>query len=183
MRILHIATIFVAVTALTACGRSAEKETTVAPATTDTVVIEEVKVEQMLNGGAAKMSETIDNLALNADDLEPREAVAVLVGYLEIEKEAQASHKHKTVLETIRKFVDVYDIVFSNHGDKMRDAIRRNASSTGIDLTAVASQFRNRLHGVDEGSGTEAAPAVATDSTSTEPTDTEAVATGSDLFD
>lgn len=183
MRILYIASIFVAAIALTACGRSAEKEQTVVPANTDTVVTEQVKVDQMLNGGAAKMSETIDNLALNADDLEPREAVAVLVGYLEIEKEAQAAHKHKAALETIRKFVDVYDIVISNHGDKMRDAIRRNASSTGIDLTAVASQFRNRLHGVDEGSGTEAAPAAATDSTATDQTSNDVPAAEPDLFD
>lgn len=183
MRILYIATIFIATITLAACGRSVDK-TQIVTTVVDTVpATPEVDVNQMLNGGASKMSETIDNLALNADDLEPREAVAVLVGYLEIEKEAQAAHKHKVVLETIRKFVDVYDIVISNHGDKMCDAIRRNASSTGIDLTTVASQFRNRLHGVDEGSGTEAAPAATTDTTATDKPDEVAAPTSPDLFD
>ena len=183
MRILHIATIFVAAITLGACGRSVEKKQIVTTVVDTVTTTQEVDVNQMLNGGASKMSETIDNLALNADDLEPREAVAVLVGYLEIEKEAQSSHKHKVVLETIRKFVDVYDIVISNHGDKMRDAIRRNASSTGIDLTTVASQFRNRLHGVDEGSGTEAAPAAPADSAVTDSPDEHAAPAASDLFD
>ena len=185
MRFFYSVIISAVAVAFASCGGSS-KETTV---TVDTVAAGEVEVNQMLNGGAVKMSETIDNLALNADDLEPREAVAVLVGYLEIEKNAQEANKRKLVLETMRKFVDVYDIVMLNHGNDMRSAISRNASATGIDLSVIAGEFRDRLHGVDEGSGIEAAPvakpdsAVSTDSVATVISGSEASTSNPDLFD
>lgn len=64
----------------------------------------------------------------------------------------------------MRKYVDVYDIAISNHGNDMRAAISRNTSTTGIDLTIIAGEFRDKLHGIDEGSGVEAAPVEQPDS-------------------
>lgn len=180
MRLINIVASILISFAAISCGGSSKKT----ESQTDTVATPTIDVDEMLNGGANKMTESLDNRALFADDLEPQEAVAVLVGYLEIEKDAKTARRTRKELETMRKFVDVYDIAISNHGDKMRSAISQYASAKGVDLSVVAGEFRDRLRGVDEGSGFEATQVSKPDSASTDSaiTQTEAVQANPDMF-
>lgn len=180
MRLINIVAITLISFAAISCGKSSKN----ADQNPDTATVAEINVDEILNGDAAKMTESLDNRALFADDLEPQEAVAVLVGYLEIEKDAKTARRTRKELETMRKFVDVYDIAISNHGDKMRSAIRQYASTKGVDLSVVAREFRDRLRGVDEGSGIEATPVSKPDSAATDSaiTQTEAVQANHDMF-
>lgn len=91
----------------------------------------------------------LDSLALNADDLSPQQAVNLLNGYVEIYRNSPSS---KTKAITMRKFVDVYDILISNYGDEFRNAVSR-AANDDINLRDISQDFRSKLAGYDEASG------------------------------
>lgn len=113
----------------------------------------------------------LDSMALNADDLTPRRAVSLLNGYVEIYRNSRSS-RSKAV--TMRKFVDVYDILISNYGDEFRNAVS-SAANDEINLRELYQEFRGKLAGYDEASGMVAEPSVPKDSTATEPVDSTAV--------
>lgn len=111
-------------------------------------------------GHAVQMWDKIDSLALNADDLSPEDAVNVLLAYVEIERDESNANKAKVKRETMRKFVDVYDIVMGNYGNDFRGAIDKARRATDLDLSTIAADYRGRLSEYDEGAGIESAPAV-----------------------
>lgn len=113
----------------------------------------------------------LDSMALNADDLTPRRAVSLLNGYVEIYRNSGSS-RSKAV--TMRKFVDVYDILISNYGDEFRNAVS-SAASEETNLRELYQEFRGKLAGYDEASGMVAEPSVPKDSTATEPVDSTIV--------
>lgn len=122
------------------------------------------EIEQAVSGSSAarSMEMHVDSLALMADDLTPSEAVQVLVTYMRIHEDAKANNNSKRDLETMRKFVDVYDIVMTVNSDEMRPAFdkvaRRNSS---LNIHAAAKEYRSLL--ADYGDGTaveEESPAV-----------------------
>lgn len=113
----------------------------------------------------------LDSMALNADDLTPRRAVSLLNGYVEIYRNGRSS-RSKAV--TMRKFVDVYDILISNYGDEFRNAVS-SAASEETNLRELYQEFRGKLAGYDEASGMVAEPSVPKDSTATEPVDSAIV--------
>ncbi len=113
----------------------------------------------------------LDSMALNADDLTPRRAVSLLNGYVEIYRNSRSS-RSKAV--TMRKFVDVYDILISNYGDEFRNAVS-SAANDEINLRELYQEFRGKLAGYDEASGMVAEPSVPKDSTATEPVDSTIV--------
>lgn len=144
--------VFATVVALTACGGKGDKG-----AADDT---ETLDLTDYTPGHAVQMSDKIDSLALNADDLSPEDAVNVLLAYVEIEQFADNESATKKKRETMRKFTDVYDIVMGNHGNDFRAAIDKARRSTDVDLTTIASAYRERLADYDEGAGIESAPVV-----------------------
>lgn len=113
------------------------------------------EIEQAVSGSSAarSMEMHVDSLALMADDLTPPEAVQVLVTYMRIHEDAKANNDSRRDLETMRKFVDVYDIVMSVNSDEMRPAFdkvaRRNSS---MNIHAAANEYRSLL--ADYGDGT-----------------------------
>lgn len=113
----------------------------------------------------------LDSMALNADDLTPRRAVSLLNGYVEIYRNSRSS-RSKAV--TMRKFVDVYDILISNYGDEFRNAVS-SAANEETNLRELYQEFRGKLAGYDEASGMVAEPSVPKDSTATEPVDSTIV--------
>lgn len=113
----------------------------------------------------------LDSMALNADDLTPRRAVSLLNGYVEIYRNSGSS-RSKAV--TMRKFVDVYDILISNYGDEFRNAVS-SAASEETNLRELYQEFRGKLAGYDEASGMVAEPSVPKDSAATEPVDSTIV--------
>lgn len=134
------------------------------PAAATESVMEEAEV---LHASAS----VLDSMALNADDLTPRRAVSLLNGYVEIYRNSRSS-RSKAV--TMRKFVDVYDILISNYGDEFRNAVS-SAASEETNLRELYQEFRGKLAGYDEASGMVAEPSVPKDSTATEPVDSTAV--------
>lgn len=134
------------------------------PAAVTEPVMEEAEV---LHASAS----VLDSMALNADDLTPRRAVSLLNGYVEIYRNSGSS-RSKAV--TMRKFVDVYDILISNYGDEFRNAVS-SAASEETNLRELYQEFRGKLAGYDEASGMVAEPSVPKDSTATEPVDSTAV--------
>lgn len=134
------------------------------PAAATEPVMEEAEV---LHASAS----VLDSMALNADDLTPRRAVSLLNGYVEIYRNSGSS-RSKAV--TMRKFVDVYDILISNYGDEFRNAVS-SAASEETNLRELYQEFRGKLAGYDEASGMVAEPSVPKDSTATEPVDSTIV--------
>lgn len=117
-----------------------------------------IALEQQLNDNAQSQSmiDHIDSLALMADDLTPSEAVKVLVTYMHVVKTATEAGKERVQLETMRKFVDVYDIVMGEHKSDMTDAFeafaRRNPN---YNIIATASEYRENLRNYADGSAVE----------------------------
>lgn len=113
----------------------------------------------------------LDSMALNADDLTPGRAVSLLNGYVEIYRNGRSS-RSKAV--TMRKFVDVYDILISNYGDEFRNAVS-SAANDEINLRELYQEFRGKLAGYDEASGMVAEPSAPKDSTVAAPADSSVV--------
>lgn len=119
---------------------------------------ETIDLTEYTPGHAVQMSDKIDSLALNADDLSPEDAVNVLLAYVEIERDESNANKTKVKRETMRKFADVYDIVMGNYGNEFRAAIDKARRTTELDLSAIVTDYRERLAEYDEGAGIETAP-------------------------
>lgn len=113
----------------------------------------------------------LDSMALNADDLTPQQAVNLLTGYVEIYRNSSSA---KTKAVTMRKFVDVYDILISNYGDEFRNAVSR-AANEETNLRDISQDFRTKLAGYDEASGQVYDAPVQKDTTQQTEADTTAV--------
>lgn len=117
-----------------------------------------IALEQQLNDNkqSQSMIDHIDSLALMADDLTPAEAVKVLVTYMHVVKTATENGKERLQLETMRKYVDVYDIVMGEHKSDMTEAFeafaRRNPN---YNIMATAKDYRESLRNYADGSAEE----------------------------
>ena len=87
-----------------------------------------------------------DSMALYVDDLPPDETVTVLMAFLEIHNKAADDNRRTDDLETLRKYVDVYDIATSANPQDMRaafaEARKRNPQ---LDFEQAAREFRRAL--------------------------------------
>lgn len=135
----------IAASLLVSCGKS-EKQV----AAEEKIV--EIENEIIESGSSRGVSTAIDSLALNADDLTPAEAVQVLVAYMNIHEQAVADGNVRRDMETLRKYVDVYDIVLSAGGEEMSDAFKNLARrSPKYDFAATAKQYRSILSDYADG--------------------------------
>ncbi|MCM1482866.1 MAG: hypothetical protein NC043_00890 [Muribaculaceae bacterium] len=128
--------------------------------------------------GARAVSTRVDSMALEADDLTPSQAVQVLVAYMRIHEEAKQNGDTQLDMETLRKFVDVYDIVTSVGGSEMTETFRALAArSPRYDIPAAAKEYRAILADYADGTSSEeeagapAAPKAETDSVAAASTD------------
>lgn len=94
----------------------------------------------------AAASSLADSMALYVDDLTPDETVTVLIAFLEIHNKAAEDNRRTDDLETLRKYVDVYDIATSANPQDMRAAFaaarKRNPQ---LDFEQAAQDFRRAL--------------------------------------
>lgn len=97
-----------------------------------------------------------DSMALNVDELTNSESVAVLIAYLELHNDASLNNKKSSDLETLRKYVDVYELSMMRDSKGMESAIARAREiNPELDLTALYNEFRGRLAEYDAVSGGE----------------------------
>ncbi len=123
---------------------------------TDPVVAENVEVQntqlaEALNTGDLRhASEMADSMSLFVDDLTPEQTVQVLMAFLSVHNEAVAKGDRRLDLETLRKYVDVYDIaVNANPKDTRAAFAKANKINPDVDFDAVAKSFREKLSQYD----------------------------------
>lgn len=123
------------------CGGSRDKDT---PRIVDEQSTQLVRALETHDINSA--SSLADSMALYVDDLTPDETVAVLLTFLEIHNNAVANGDRETDLETIRKYIDVYDIATSNNPNDMRNAFSRASRiNPQVDFETAARDFRRAL--------------------------------------
>lgn len=124
----------------------------------------------------AAASQLADSMALYVDDLTPDETVTVLLAFLEVHNRNVEQERHDDDLETLRKYVDVYDIALDNNPSDMREAFARaRRLNPELDFEKAAADFRRLLAEYDavQTYGLEPQPAPA-DSTAQAPADSVA---------
>lgn len=130
--------------------------------------------EALSQGNLSQMTEIADSLSLFVDDLSPEQTVQVLLAFVNIHNDAAASKSSRRDLETLRKFVDVYDIALSVNPKDMRAAIKEARKiNPAFDLDSLATDFRERLtqyDAIQDGSlVVESAPVAKADSSAATP--------------
>ncbi|MDE5727971.1 MAG: hypothetical protein K2H83_00310 [Duncaniella sp.] len=100
-----------------------------------------------LNGGQlGEASAMADSMALMVDDLTPEQTVQVLTAFLTIHNEAVRAKETRKDLETLRKYVDVYDIALSANPADTRAAFEKaRRLNPSVNFDSVAAAFRERL--------------------------------------
>ena len=165
--ILHIAFATTALL-LASCGKKADQKPEEAPATV--VVVEQDQLRDAVkNHDHKNLKSMADQLALNADDLTPAKAVSVLMSFYDLHLQYAAEHKRRSDMETIRKFVDVYDIVNSNHGADFRRSLEATREVyPDVDFTQVYREFVEKLSQYDGAVLSDSAPVAEPDSAATD---------------
>ncbi len=143
--------------------------------------MELVELETAVNESSNTAISNIDSLAMMADELSPAEATKVLVTYMRIHEKASAAGDTRRDLETLRKYVDFYDIVMSANGDEMRLAFEKLAARRqNVDIIASAKQYRELLadyasgSAIEESAPEETSKPETADSTTTQQSEPEA---------
>lgn len=158
--------------ALASCKGNKSGETESTP---DTVEQESQLAQALSTGNIKQAAAVADSLSLFVDDFTPEQTVQVLTAFISVHKDAVAKRERRRDLETLRKYVDVYDIALSVNPNDTREAFakakRRNPA---IDFDSIAADFRSKLSQYDsmqDGSANMPEPEKA-DSTASVNTDT-----------
>ena len=143
----HILYIIVAVGALAAlvsCGSKASKS---ADAPEVSVDEQNTQLANALNVGNLKEASAMaDSMSLFVDDFTPEQTVQVLMTFLSVHNDAVANKERRRDLETIRKYIDVYDIALSVNPKDTRAAFdKAKRLNPEVDFDAIAIDFRGRL--------------------------------------
>lgn len=162
----------VSVSGLVACGG---KKTADAPAVENVGQESSLLDESMNVGNLKQASAAADSMSLFVDDLSPDQTVQVLMTFLSVHNDL-AGKNYRRDLETLRKFVDVYDIALSANPKDTRAAFAKvRKMNPSIDFDSIAKSFREKLgqyDAVQDGSlvAAETTPAdsVATDTVAAE---------------
>lgn len=133
-----------------ACGGQKEHTTVITVVDTPQSEAEEVVETSVPRTDRESARKAADRLALNADDLTADQGVSVLLGFYDMHREYSAENKYKSDMETMRKFVDVYDIVNSNHGQEFKKALKSTRQVyPDVDFTEVYREFVDKLSQYD----------------------------------
>lgn len=126
-----------------ACG-SKKKETIANPVEMEQ---QNTRLADALNVGDIKHASTMaDSMALFVDDLTPEQTVQVLMAFMTVHNDAVAKKESRRDLETLRKFVDVYDIALSANPKDTRAAFDKvKKINPEVDFDALAIAFREKL--------------------------------------
>lgn len=127
---------------MVSCGGSGKKEVVPQEVVTTISTHDSSLADAMSSGNIKHASQMADSLALMVDDLTPAQSVNVLATFVGVVDGAMAEHQSRKALETMRKFVDVYDIALSINPKDMRKAIN---SDHRYNFDSLASAYRSRL--------------------------------------
>ena len=168
--LITVALALLAILLCVACGGKSDKEHP-APAAADleAAELQNTRLARALTEGHVETASAMaDSMSLFVDDLTPDQTVQVLMAFLTVHNEAVARKDTRRDLETLRKYVDVYDIALSVNPSDTRAAFdKARKVNPAVDLDSLATSFRERLTQYDaihDGS-----------LTTTEPADTETV--------
>lgn len=168
--LLIISSLAVTLPLLVSCGGS-NNAARPDDATLEATEMRNTQLAQALNDGKLDVaSQMADSLSLFVDDLTPEQTVQVLMAFLTVHNDAVAKGETRRDLETLRKYVDVYDIALSiNPSDTRAAFAKAKKINPAVDFDSVAASFRERLTQYDAiHDGT---------LTATEPEPTDSVAT------
>lgn len=109
------------------------------------------KLAQALNVGDLKHASAMaDSMSLFVDDFTPEQTVQVLMAFLSVHNDAVAKHESRRDLETLRKYVDVYDIALSVNPKDTREAFAKaKRLNPAVDFDSIATVFREKLSQYD----------------------------------
>lgn len=143
--IIAIMALCLAAIIITACG--GEKAHTPDPQTEATVQEQNTRLAKALNTGSlTEASAMADSMSLCVDDLTPEQTVQVLMAFIKVHNDAVERKQSRRDLETLRKFVDVYDIALSVNPRDTREAFAKAKEvNPAIDFDSIATDFRERL--------------------------------------
>lgn len=106
--------------------------------------------EALENKDYTRVTSIADSLAFDVDDLSNNESVAVLLAYLNVHNHYSKKGNSKKDLETLRKFVDVYDLSLQRDRSGMIAAIEQaKEANPEVDLAALYTSFRAKLSEYD----------------------------------
>lgn len=145
----HIISLAIAAIIVSCSSKSNETTTEI------TVIDEEIPAEVIEKPtDIRKMSMTADSMALWADDLNPKEALAVLTTFYRVHLDAKSKGNRSRDIQTMRKYLDVYDIVSGNYREELRHLLTKvsEADST-LDLIGAVDSFRTLLADYDSAHG------------------------------
>lgn len=121
------------------------------------------QLAQALAAGDVQTASAIaDSMSLFVDDFTPEQTVQVLTAFIAVHKDAAAKKQTRRDLETLRKYVDVYDIALSlNPNDTRAIFEKAHRANPEVDFDALAKEFRAKLSQYDsvQGAGATEAPA------------------------
>ena len=131
------------------CGSKSSHNTD--PVVAENVEVQNTQLAEALNTGDLRhASEMADSMSLFVDDLTPEQTVQVLMAFLSVHNEAVAKGDRRLDLETLRKYVDVYDIaVNANPKDTRAAFAKAKKINPDVDFDAVAKSFREKLSQYD----------------------------------
>lgn len=148
----HLAVIILSATlavVVAACGKGKES-----PSSEQAEMQRNALYAAMNSGDVARIQIVADSLAMNFDDLNTDESVAVLLAYLQIHNDAASRKDQKKDLEAIRAFVDAYNIALSIHGDNLIEAFNAARELNGnVNLPELAQSMSEQLADYDAGFG------------------------------
>ena len=140
--ILSLIALVVLMSCMTACGSktSGEESETVA----ESVDEQNTQLAEALNvGNIGRASAMADSMSLFVDDFTPEQTVQVLMAFLSVHNDAVAAKERRRDLETIRKYIDVYDI--ANPKDTRAAFAKAKRINPEVDFDSIAVMFRERL--------------------------------------
>lgn len=134
--------------AVTACGSKSEEKTV------DTREQNNQLTAALEARDMTQVAAIADSMSMYIDELSPDEAVTVLMAYLEIHNNSSRAGNHNKDLETLRKFVDVYDIASTVNPNDFKAAVAHAKSiNPAVDLAQIVTDFRDRLAEYDAAAG------------------------------
>ena len=142
--IIIIAALVAGISAVGCGSRSAERETAVTPQEAEE---QNTRLAEALNvGNISHASEMADSMSLFVDDFTPEQTVQVLMAFLTVHNDAVAKKESRRDLETIRKYIDVYDIALSVNPKDTRSAFEKARKlNPSVDFDSIARVFRDKL--------------------------------------
>lgn len=128
---------------VTSCGGS-KKEKTVESARAE---VKNTQLAEALSSGNLKAASVMaDSMSLFVDDFTPEQTVQVLMTFLSVHNDAVANKESRRDLETLRKFIDVYDIALSVNPKDTRAAFdKARRLNPAVNFDSLATSFRERL--------------------------------------